>query len=132
MSLKLKLKPDEKLVIGRAVIRNGSKPAELLIENDIPILREKDILSEKDADSPARRIYFTIQLMYIDSENLVPYHNRYWELVRDIILAAPSTKAQLEQISEQILNAHYYQALRLAKKLIDYEEELLAHVTESL
>lgn len=132
MSLKLKLKPDEKLVIGRAVIRNGSKPAELLIENDIPILREKDILSEKDADSPARRIYFTIQLMYIDSENLVSYHNRYWELVRDIILAAPSTKAQLEQISEQILNAHYYQALRLAKKLIDYEEELLAHVTESL
>ncbi|MSM40294.1 MAG: flagellar protein FlbT [Geobacter sp.] len=132
MSLKLKLKPDEKLVIGRAVIRNGSKPAELLIENDIPILREKDILSEKDANSPARRVYFTIQLMYIDPENLVSYHNRYWELVRDIIYAAPSTKEHLEQISEQILNAHYYQALRLAKKLIDYEEELLAHVTKSL
>lgn len=132
MSLKLKLKPDEKLVIGRAVIRNGGKPAELIIENDVPILREKDILNEDEADSPSRRIYFVVQLMYIDPENLVTYHNRYWELVRDIMAAAPSTKPLFEQISVEILNAHYYQALKLAKKLIDYEEELLKHATEPL
>ena len=132
MSLKLHLKPDEKVILGRAVIRNGSKACEFIVENNVPILRQKDILSEKDADSPARRLYFVIQLMYINEENLVEYHNRFWGLSNDILSAAPSTKPYLEKISEQILACSYYQALKLTRKLIDYEKELLNHVKQSL
>ena len=72
MALKITLKPNERMIIGGAVLANGnSKECNLLIENNVPILREKDILSEKDADKLCSQIYFTIQLMYIDEKNLL-------------------------------------------------------------
>lgn len=128
MSLKLRLKPEEKVLVGKAVIQNGPRTSEFVVENNVPILRQKDILTEEEANSPSRRVYFVIQLMYIDSEKLVEYHGKYWELVNDILAAAPSTKPYIERISEQILACDYYQALKLTRKLMNYEEELLAHV----
>jgi flagellar biosynthesis repressor protein FlbT len=132
MSLKLRLKPDEKIIIGGAVIHNGSKASEFVVENTVPILRQKDIMAERDAESPARRVYFVIQLMYIDRENQVDYHTRYWDLVKDILAAAPSTKPYLDKISEQIVACDFYHALKLTRKLIDYEKELLSHVNKSV
>ena len=128
MSLKLRLKPEEKVLVGKAVIKNGPRTSEFVVENNVPILRQKDILTEEEANSPSRRVYFVIQLMYIDTEKLVEYHGKYWELVTDILAAAPSTKPYIERISEQILACDYYQALKLTRKLMNYEEELLAHV----
>ena len=127
MSLKLRLKPDEKIIIGGAVIHNGSKASEFVVENTVPILRQKDIMAESEANSPSRRIYFVIQLLYIDRENQVDYHTKYWELVKNVLVAAPSTRPYLDRISEQIVTGNFYQALKHSKKLIDYEEELLSH-----
>jgi flagellar protein FlbT len=128
MPLKIRLKPNERMIVGGAVITNGNTRCDLLIENKVSILRQKDIMSEKDADSPCRKVYFTIQLMYIDEENLIEHHNTFWKLVQDIVKAAPSMLALIDQISEHILNNKYYQALKLAKKLIDYEQEIIDHV----
>lgn len=128
MSLKLRLKPEEKVLVGKAVIKNGPRTSEFVVENNVPILRQKDILTEEEADSPSRRVYFVIQLMYIDTEKLVEYHGKYWELVNDILVAAPSTKPYIERISEQILACDYYHALKFTRKLMNYEEELLTHV----
>ena len=128
MALKITLKPHERMVIGGAVVTNGNTKCNLLVENKVPILREKDIMNEKDADSPCRRIYFAIQLMYIDEENLITHHNTYWKLVQDVVKAAPSTLGLIDQISEQILSSRYYQALKLTRKLIAYEQEVLARV----
>ncbi len=128
MPLKITLKPHERMIVGGAVITNGNAKCDLLIENKVSILRQKDIMSEKDADSPCRKIYFTIQLMYIDEENLIEHHNTYWKLVQDIVKAAPSMLALIDQISEHIRNNKYYQALKLARKLIDYEQEVIDRV----
>ena len=78
MPLKITLKPGERMIVGGAVLRNGKTKAGFVIENKIPVLRERDILSETDAISPCRRIYFVIQLMYIDNQNLITHHNTYW------------------------------------------------------
>ena len=125
MSLKITLKSNERLIVGGAVVRNGGKGTVLFIENTVPILREKDILGEKEANTPCRRVYFTIQLMYIDEPNVPKYASAYSELAGDILKAAPSTRAFIEQINEQVEGGNYYQALKLARNLIDYEEELL-------
>jgi flagellar biosynthesis repressor protein FlbT len=125
MSLKITLKSNERLIVGGAVVRNGGKGTVLYIENTIPILREKDILGEKDATTPCKRVYFTIQLMYIDEPNVPQYRLAYSELAGDILKAAPSTASFIEQISERVLAENYYQALKMARNLIDYEEELL-------
>lgn len=131
MALKLTLKPDERVIIGGAVITNGEERSDLVIENNVPVLRQKDIMSEKDANSPCRRIYLAIQLMYVDEKNIKDYHNTYWNLVSDVVKAAPSTIGLIDQISEHILNSRYYKALKLAQKLIDYEQEAINHVRNS-
>ncbi len=129
MALRISLKPQEKMILGGAVIMNGNNTGcKLIIENTVPILREKDILNENDANSPCRRIYFIIQLMYIDEENLVNHQKKYWKLIKDLVKAAPSTIGVIDQISEEIVSARYYQALKLAQKLIDYEQEVISRV----
>ena len=128
MPLKISLKPKEKLYIGGAVIMNGDSHNEFSVLNSTTILREKDILTEETATSPCRRIYLTVQLMYMDdSENLTHHHRNYWEVVKDVVEAAPSFDEMLTEISELILSEDYYRALKLAKKLIDKETEAIEH-----
>jgi flagellar protein FlbT len=129
MALKITLKPNEKMILGGTVVVNGSSmSSDLIIENKVPILRQKDILSEKDANSPSKRIYFAIQLMYIDDENRNIHQNIYLQLAKDLVQAAPSTTGFIDKISEYILSDKYYPALKLAKNLIAYEEEALSCV----
>ena len=53
------------------------------------------------------------------------HHEVYFALVRQIVQAAPSTWGYVENINNQILTGNLYKALKEAKKLIAYEEELL-------
>ncbi len=129
MALKISLKPGERILIGGAVVKNGNRQtSELIVENNAPVLREKDILSEKDADTPCSRIYFVIQLMYIDTENLSTHHESYWKLVRPLLKAVPRLTGLIDQINENILNGKYYQALKQAAELIAYEKETTGYV----
>ena len=129
MALKLTLKPKERMIIGGTVVANGGKTGcNLVVENKTPILRQKDILSENEADSPCRRIYFAIQLMYIDHENELIHQETYWKLVRQLVDAVPSLTGLIDRINQDILNGDYYLALKLASELIDYEQEVISSV----
>ena len=130
MALKIILKPFERMIFGGAVVTNGSTRCELFIETNIPILREKDIMTEEQADSPLKRLYLVIQLMYVDEKNLVAYHSTYWQLVQEIVIAAPSFLDLIDQTSEHILNGEYYQALKLARKMIDYEQGVIKNALQ--
>jgi len=132
MSLKITLKPHERMILAGAAITNGSSTANLTIENNVPILRKKDILKDEDATSPGRRIYFVIQLMYLDQENRVSYQGRYWELIRDIVQAAPSLKPVINEINEHVIGGRYYAALKAGKKLIKDEEAILSRGEKSI
>ena len=132
MGLKITLKPGERMIIDGAVITNGDTKCTFIVENKVPILRAKDIMGEQDANSPASRIYFTIQLMYIDQEHHSQYHPAYWELVKDFLRAAPSAAQMVNKINEHMLNGEYYQALKLTRNLICYETEIINRVQQSL
>jgi len=128
MSLKVELKPGEKLIIGNCVVTNSDQRTRLFIDGKAPILREKDILTPDTADSPAKRIYFAVQLMYID-ENVERLRKDYFKLINDLVTAAPSTIQLVDEINNEILTGELYKALKAAKKLIQYEQELLANAT---
>lgn len=128
MPLRITLKPKERLFIGGAVVVNGGGKCDLIVVNDVSILREKDILNEAAANTPCKRIYLTVQLMYMDEKNLMKYHKFYWDHVRDVVNAAPSAMDLIDQISEQILSGRYYPALKIARRLIQYEKELTRNV----
>jgi flagellar protein FlbT len=132
MALKITLKSGERMILGGAVVTNGnSTSCDLIIENKVPILRQKDILTEEKADSPCRRIYLSIQLMYIDEANLSVYHQAFWDLVKGVAAAAPSQLGLIDDISENILQRNYYQALKLTKRLIEFEQEVIRRVSGS-
>jgi flagellar protein FlbT len=127
MALKVELKPHERIIIGACVITNTDQRARLLIDGDnIPVLREKDILTPATADTPAKLVYLAVQLMYISPDPQIN-HGTYFNLVRDIITAVPSAWPIIEGINNFILNGDLYHALKEAKKLIAYEKKLLEH-----
>src|ERR1700712_2944827 len=127
MALKVELKPHERFIIGACVVTNTDQRARLLIDGDnIPILREKDILTPETADTPAKLVYLAVQLMYISPDPQVN-HGTYFNLVRDIVTAVPSAWPIIEGINNFILNGDLYHALKEAKKLIAYEKKLLDH-----
>ena len=126
MALKVELKPGERIIVGECTITNCEQRTRILIEGSTPILREKDILTSAAADTPAKRIYLAVQLMYT-SRDPRAHHETYFALVREIMQAAPSTWAFVEVINNQILTGNVYKALKEAKKLIAYERELFEH-----
>lgn len=126
MALKVELKPGERVLIGESVITNGDQRTRFIIEGTAPILREKDIMTADRADSPARRIYLAVQLMYTSRTPSV-HHDTYFSLIRDLVQAAPSTWQYVENINNSILSGELYKALKHARNLITYEEELLKH-----
>jgi flagellar protein FlbT len=130
MALKVELKPHERIIIGSCVITNTDQRARLLIDGDnIPILREKDILTPETADTPAKLIYLAVQLMYI-SPGADANHGTYFNLIRDLVTAVPSAWPLIEGINNQILSGDLYQALKEAKKLVAYEKQLLDQIEE--
>jgi flagellar protein FlbT len=131
MPLKLDLRPHEKVFLGGAVIVNGDSRCQLAVLNDVPVLREKDILKELDADTSCKRIYLAVQMMYMDPLNMARYHQFYWDEVKAVIHVAPSTGQIIGKISDFVLNSQYYQALKMAKELIRYEQELVRNARKS-
>jgi flagellar protein FlbT len=126
MALKVELKAGERFIVGDCVITNTDQRARLLIDGNAPILREKDILTPETANSPAKRIYFCVQMMYL-SKNPSEQHETYFQLMRDIVQAAPSTWPYIENINNHILTGEMYKALKQVRKLIAYEQELFEH-----
>ena len=130
MSLKVELKPGERLIIGNCVVTNSDQRTRLFIDGRAPILREKDILTPETATSPAKRIYLAVQLMYLD-EDTTKLQEKYFKLVDEILAAAPSMLPYVDEINNEILTGELYKALKAAGKLIRYEEDLLANAKSS-
>jgi flagellar protein FlbT len=130
MSLKVELKPNERIIVGAVVIRNGESRARFFIEGNVPILREKDIITPKMADTPAKRIYLSVQIMYLDGIDEED-SKLYFDLMRDFLDAAPSAKPICAEINNRILSGELYKALKVTKDLILYEQKLMAHATST-
>jgi len=133
MALKITLKAGERMILGGALVVNANRSnCKLVIENNVPILRQNNIMRAEEADTPCRRIYFSIQLMYIDEANHALHQKTFWELVKEVTTAAPSTTGLIDQIGEHILQNRYYQALKLTKELIEYEQKVVNRVSKPI
>ena len=128
MGLKVELKPGERLILGECLVTNGEHRTRLLIEGQAAILREKDIMLPAQADTPAKRIYLAVQLMYTSADPR-NHHEAYFTLMRELVQAAPSAWPHMSAISNHIMAGEMYKALKSAKELIAYEKELLDHAT---
>lgn len=129
MALKLSLKPGEKLVVNGAVIANGDRRATLVIKNKVSILREKDILQAEDVDTPAKRIYFAIQMMYIDERSRKQFYEEFMIRMTEFLSAVQSAEGKdlCLVISQDVMSGVYYKAMMTCRKLIAFEKERLEY-----
>ena len=134
MALKISLKPGEKFVVNGAVITNGDRRASLIIQNRVSILREKDILQADEANTPVRRIYFPIMLMYLESDNSAQFYDEFVERMTEFMgaLQNPEVKALCLTIGRDVMSGNYYRALMTCKKLFEYEKERLQYVPDGV
>ena len=127
MPLKLSLKPGEKFVLNGAVLANGDKRISLVIQNKACVLREKEIMQPEDANTPARRIYLAIMMMYLDGEASVEPYNEFALRMTEFMgaISNPPVLAACVEISRDVAQGAYYKALISCRKLFDYEQERL-------
>ena len=134
MPLKLSLKPGDKFVLNGAVVQNGDRRAVLVLQNKASVLREKDIMQPDDVQTPARRIYFPVMMMYLDEDNAEKFYDEFVRRLTEFmgVIANPAILAECVNISKHCMEREYYKALMLCRKLIEYEDERLGNVPSGL
>lgn len=127
MPLKLTLGKGEKLIVNGAVVKNDGDSASLVFENQAHILRQKDILTAKDANTPASRVYLALQCAYLFPENRSDYIANFNQLLEDYLEAAPSAQSIADDIIERLDGDQLYSGLKACQKLIEHETGILQH-----
>jgi flagellar protein FlbT len=129
--LKLSLKPGEKFVLNGAVVQNGDRRGVLVLQNKASVLREKDIMQPDQATTPARRIYFPVMMMYLDESAAERQYEEFATRLTEFmgVVRNPDVLSDCIAISKHVMAREYYKALMLSRKLIEYEDQRLGHVS---
>lgn len=135
MPLKLSLKPHEKFVLNGAVVQNGDRRGVLVLQNKASVLREKDIMQAEEANSPARRVYFPVMMMYLDEAGAARCYDEFALRMSEFmgVIGNPDVLADCVNASKHVLSREYYKALMICRKLIEYEDQRIGvNVTSSV
>jgi flagellar protein FlbT len=126
----LSLKPGEKFVLNGAVVQNGDRRGVLVLQNKASVLREKDIMQEDEVNTPARRIYFPVMMMYLDEAGAERYYDEFVRRLTEFmnVIGNPTILNECVEISRNCMEREYYKALMRCRKLMEYEEERLGNV----
>lgn len=124
MPLLIDLKPGEKVIINGAVLENAGTNTKLRICNESAILRQKEILVEEEAKTPASRVYFCLQCAYIFPERRDHYTALFDSFLTEYLEACPSANAIGAEIRTEAAGGHFYKALKGARKLLKHEANL--------
>ena len=127
--LKLSLRDGEKIVINGAVLRSAGR-CEIILENDASVLRGRDSMTPEAADTPAKRLYFSSMMAYLEPHAREEHQENILTLLNDLLdaMQAPGAKALCVTFARHVAEGDFYRGLADCRKLIAYEEEALARV----
>jgi len=130
MPLKIELKPGERAILNGVVIEGASDGrTEFVVLNRATIMRERHIIREEDANTPIKRLYFALQMLYIEPaqrETYLPLFYNYAKAL-ETTLSLPTLKFALEQIVASAEGGQFYEALKICRAMIDTEERLFEY-----
>lgn len=122
MPLSIPLPAGAKIIINGAVIENsGSANITLTVHNKANILRDKDVVTPSEADTPAKEIYHAVQNAYLFESNRDEWIGVSTALMVQFELAQPAAAQIIEHIRELIREDKLYNALRACRRLISFE-----------
>ena len=130
MPLQIKLSAGDKIIINGAVLQNGGPPLTLLIHNRADILRRKEVMSEDQANTPAKRAYYCLQCAYLFEDQREEFLAKFSQFMQDYMRAAPSVIGLSEEVFEKLEEDRYYDALRSMRRVIEHENVRLEMVKQ--
>lgn len=124
MSLQINLADGEMVVVNGAVLRADGR-IRLKIENQVSILRARDVMKPEEANTPARRLYYMCMLAYIDEPRRQQHQDNLVPLLADLVEAFQTL--EITQIcagfAQLVATQDFYRALAECRKIIVYEAE---------
>lgn len=125
-TLKLSLRPNEKLYINGAVIRVDRKVSIELL-NDVQFLLEAHVLQPEQASTPLRQLYFILQVMLMNPQGAVEARDMFRRSLP--LLLASFTDEQicsaLKNIDRMVGEDKVYEALKAIRSLYPLERRVL-------
>lgn len=119
MALHVELKPFERFNLNGAEVANGPNRVRLQIESGARMLREKDIMLEQDATTPAKQLYFALQNAYLKDR----WSERQAEIAGLLPALARYKSFGTSDIIARLSEGDLYRALRAVRQLIQAEED---------
>lgn len=132
MPLLLEIKAGEKLIINGAVLECVGANVRLLVHNQAAILRQKEVLTEEQAATPAARIYFALQCAYVFPHKRDDYMELFQRFMNDYLVAAPGAAPIAAAIDAAVVKGNFYQALKQTQHLLAYEAEAVNQLQATL
>jgi flagellar protein FlbT len=132
MGLKLNLKAGERVIINGAVI-TAEKATSIILHNMASVLSERHVIRPNEATTPARRLYYAIQCSYVATPDELPAYLRDVEILLNDYETATTiaeTHANLRAMRSMVEGHRYYDAMRLCRDLIKYEDIILGMHTK--
>lgn len=134
MPLLIDFKSGDKLIINGSVLENIGGNTKILVHNNSAILREKEVLSQEDAQTPASRVYFELQNAYIllDPTKREESLKHFEQRLNEFIAACPNALDIALKVRDHVHNERIYKGLKEAQNLIKYESNVLSQFSEQL
>lgn len=125
--LRLDIKPGCKFIINQAYVTISEDGKSLEVDRDAAVLTDDHILTEEKAVTPAARIYFYLQMMYLDPENVdklyVPFMDRMIDLLQATTLQPVKTSLML--IFRCVQAREFFAAMDACRELVIFEKEVM-------
>ncbi len=126
MPLKIRVKPEGKIFAGGAVLKNvGTRPADLLVLSDSPVLREGYMMNmDRRDESDVTNVYFLLQVIYLFKGKDQPMDNLVIETVKSFAKLYPDYQAQVTEIIGLLETKESFKALKVAHNMLEkYEKD---------
>ena len=121
MPLKIRIKPEGKFFAGGAVLKNvGTRPADLLVLSDSPVLREDYMMHvDRSGDSDASNVYFLLQVIYLFKGKGKPLDHLVIDTIKNFGKLYPHLEGEVQNIITHLELGESFKALKVGHRLLD-------------
>jgi len=125
-TLKISLKPNEKIYVNGAVIRVDRKVTVELM-NDVQFLLESHVIQADDASTPLKQLYFILQVMLMNPAGAAEARDMFRRSLPLLLVSFEDDRicAALKQIDRMVGEDHIYDALKAIRALYPLERRAL-------
>jgi flagellar protein FlbT len=127
-TLKISLKPNEKIYLNGAVVRVDRK-ATLELMNDVQFLLESHVLQPSEASTPLRQLYFMVQVMLMDPLGAAQARDMFRKSLPLLIASFDDRQicAGLKEVDQLVGEGEVYEALKVIRSLYHLEAQAMGN-----